>query len=121
MPDVRDILNDDDFLVDIIDTPKEGFEQNKKRKCLKSVIDKGKVHLLGHKWTHERVDKASDEIINKTYAEYKQGEITAKVLGKLVSKRISQFVKIRDDCIQILFSSKELILLKISDPHVTQN
>ena len=30
MADVRDILNDDDFLVDIIDTPKEGIEQNKK-------------------------------------------------------------------------------------------
>ena len=50
--------------------------------------------------------KASDEIINKTYAEYKQreitekGEKTAKALGKhaikLYSNRISQFFKIRD-------------------------
>ena len=50
------------------------------------IIDKGK---LGHKWTHEWVDKASD-VINKTYAEYKQrelnekGEKTRKVLSKLV-------------------------------------
>ena len=29
----------------------------------------GKAHLLGHKCTHERVDKASDEIINKMYVE----------------------------------------------------
>ena len=49
-----------------------------------------KVHLLGSKWTRERVDKASDEIINKTYAEYKQrelnekGEKTGKALGKHV-------------------------------------
>ena len=49
-----------------------------------------KAHLLGHKWTHGRVDKASDETINKTYAEYKQHELnekyekTDKALRKLV-------------------------------------
>ena len=52
------------------------------------------------------MDKASDQIINKTYAEYKQrelnekGENTAKALGKyainLYSRRISSLVKIRD-------------------------
>ena len=52
------------------------------------------------------MDKASDEIINKTYAEYKQrelnekGEKTAKASGKyavnLYSRRISWLVKIRD-------------------------
>ena len=59
-------INDNDFLDDAADTPKEGIEQHKKREELKSIIDKGKAHLLGHKWTHGRVDKASDEIINKT-------------------------------------------------------
>ena len=64
------------------------------------------MHLLGHKWTHERVDKASNEIINKTYAEYKQRELnkkdkkTGKALGKhvinLYSTGISLRVKIRD-------------------------
>ena len=29
----------------------------------------GKAHLLGYKYTHERVGKASDEIINKMYVE----------------------------------------------------
>ena len=59
----------------------------KKREEFKSIIDKGK---LGHKWTHKRVDKASDEIINKTYAEYQQrelnekGEKNGKALGKHV-------------------------------------
>ena len=52
------------------------------------------------------MDKASDETINKTYAEYKQrelnekGEKTGKALGKhvvnLYSTRISRVVKIRD-------------------------
>ena len=52
------------------------------------------------------MDKASDEAINKTYAEYKQceikrkGEKTGKALGKhvikLYSKGISRFAKIRD-------------------------
>ena len=67
MPDVENILNDDEFFGDIVDTPKEGIEQHKKWKCLKVAIDKAK---LGHKWTHGRVDKASGEIINKIYAEY---------------------------------------------------
>ena len=52
------------------------------------------------------VDKASDEIINKTYAEYmqcelnKKGEKTEKALGKhvidLYSTGISQWLKIKD-------------------------
>ena len=68
MTDVGDIF-DDDFFGDIVDTPKESIEQHKKQEELKSVIDKGKEYLLGSKWTHERVDKASDENINKKYAE----------------------------------------------------
>ena len=68
MTDVGDIF-DDDFFEDIVDTPKEGIGQHKKLECLKSVMDKGKGHLLA-KWTHERVDKASDETINKKYSEY---------------------------------------------------
>ena len=69
--DAGNILNDDEFFGDIVDTAKEGTEQHKKWECLKSVIDKGKAHLLVHKWIHERVDKASDETVIKTYAEYK--------------------------------------------------
>ena len=87
MGDIENILTNDEFFGDIVDTPKEGIEQHKKRECLKSVIDRGK---LGHKWTHERVDKASDEPINKKYTEYQQrelnekGEKTGKALGKHV-------------------------------------
>ena len=54
--DVQNILNDDEFFGEIVDTPKEGIEQHKKRECLKSVIDKGNAHLFGHKWTHGGVD-----------------------------------------------------------------
>ena len=100
--DVEDIF-DNDFLGNIVDTPKEGIEQHKKREYLKSVIDKGK---LGHKWTHGRVDKASDETINKIYVEYRQrelnekGEKTGKALDKhvinLYSTGISRWLKIKD-------------------------
>ena len=88
MADVENMLNDDDFFGGTVDTPKEGTEQHRKRECLKSVISKGKVYLLGSKWTQEKVDKVSDETINKTYAAYKQrelnekGEKTGKALGK---------------------------------------
>ena len=37
-----------------------------------------KAYFLGGKWTKEKVDKASDETINKLYAEYKQRELNRK-------------------------------------------
>ena len=77
MADVNDIFIDDDFLRDVVNTPKEGTDQYKKRKELKSLIDRRKRHLLW-KWTHERVDKESDEPISKKYVEYKQREIIKK-------------------------------------------
>ena len=40
MASVGDILSDDDFLDDVVDTAKEGVEQNKKREELKSIIDR---------------------------------------------------------------------------------
>ena len=95
MADAENILNDYDFFGDIVNTPKEGIEQHRKRECLKSVISNGKAYLLGSKWTHERIDKASYETINKRYAAYKQrelnekGEKTAKALGKHVIKLYS--------------------------------
>ena len=49
---VENILNDDEFFGNIVDTPKEGIEQHKKRECLKNVMDRGKAYLLGSKWTH---------------------------------------------------------------------
>ena len=78
MADAGNILNDDDFFGHVVDTPKEDIVHHKKRECLKSVIDKAKAHLLGHKWTHRRVDKASDETINKTYTKSKQRELNEK-------------------------------------------
>ena len=36
------------------------------------------MYLLGSKWTQEKVDKANDGTINKTYAEYKQRELNEK-------------------------------------------
>ena len=104
MADVGDILND--YFGDVVDTPNEGIEQHEKLECLKSAIDKGKAHLLWPKWTHGRVDNVSDEIINKTYAKYKQHELnkkgkkTGKALGEhvinLYSTGISRWLKIKD-------------------------
>ena len=100
---VEDKLNDDEFFVDAVNTPKEGIEHHKKREELKRAIDKDR---LGDKSTHKKVDKTSDQIINKTYAEYKQrelnekGEKIGKALGKhvinLYSTGIYQCLKIED-------------------------
>ena len=98
---------DDELFGDTVDTLKEVIEQHGKRECLKGAIGKCKVYLLGgkQKWRQEKVHKASDETINKTYAEYKQcelnekGEKIRKALGKhvisLYSTGISHMVKIR--------------------------
>ena len=44
MVSVEDVLNDG-FFGDVVDTPKEGTDQHKKREELKGIIDKGQ---LGH-------------------------------------------------------------------------
>ena len=87
----------------------EGSEQHRKRECLKSAISIRhicKSQLLPGKWTQQKVDKATDETINKTCTEYKQpeltqkNEITEKALGKhimnLYSTGISRLLKIMD-------------------------
>ena len=35
----------------------------------KMLVKKHKIRNIGHKWTHGKVDKPSDKIINKTYTE----------------------------------------------------
>lgn len=59
---VEKIVNNDEFFAGTVHTPKEGVDQQRKRKCLKGVTNKGKTDLASnHKqWTHERVDKASN-------------------------------------------------------------
>ena len=86
MSGVGDTLNNDDFF-DTVDTPKESIDQYKKRESLKGIMNRGKAYLLGSsKWTYEKVDKASDETTNKTYAEYKQRELDEKGDWLLVKK-----------------------------------
>ena len=104
--DVENILNDEDFFGETVDTPNKRHWVVQKTRMLKSVIGRAKAYLLGHKWTQEEVGKANDETINKTYAEYKQrklnenGEKAGKTLGKhvinLYSTGIFRVVKIRD-------------------------
>ena len=83
-------LSDDDFFGDTADTPMEDIEKHRKRECLKTVLGRGKTYLLGGKQTKEKVDKASDEIINKTCVEYKQRELNEKSqkTGKTFDKHV---------------------------------
>ena len=46
MPDVENILNNDEFFTDNIGTSKERTEQHRKMACLKYVINRGNVSLL---------------------------------------------------------------------------
>ena len=78
MADAENILNNDEFFADIVDRPKKGVQQYKKRECLKSAINKGKALVGKKQWTHKRVDKTSNKTINKTYTECKQRKLNGK-------------------------------------------
>ena len=62
--DVENMLNDEEFFGDTVDTSKEGVDQHMKRVCLKGTISKGKAYLLGGEWIQEKVDKAIGKTIN---------------------------------------------------------
>ena len=79
MGNIKNILNNNDFFGNFVDTPKEGIEQHKKRECLKSAIGSGKAYLLGSKWTQEKVNRASNEIINKVYVNTGHANWTKRV------------------------------------------
>ena len=44
MADAGDILNNNEFFSDVVDTAKEGTEYHKKQEFLKDVISTGKEH-----------------------------------------------------------------------------
>ena len=45
MTDVENMLNDDEFFGNIVDTSKKGIEQHRKQEFLKIVIGSGKAYL----------------------------------------------------------------------------
>lgn len=59
---------------DMVDTPKQGVEQHRKRECLKGARSKEKMYLIRGKkqQTRDRVDKTNNETIYKVFAENKQ-------------------------------------------------
>ena len=63
---------------------------------LKGTMNKGK--LLGGKkqWIHEKVDKISDEFINKAYTEYSQPELNEKdrKTGKWITNHVINWCSI---------------------------
>ena len=91
---------------DTADTTKRIAQQHRERECLKGAISKGKVLGSKKQRTQEKLDKASNETINKTCVKYKQRELNKKgekmgrALGKYVVSLcftgISQVVKIGD-------------------------
>lgn len=56
MAEVENILNNEEYFGDNVDTPKDGVEQHMKPECLNGAISKGKAYFLGgkRKWTRKR-------------------------------------------------------------------
>ena len=56
--------------LDVVDTPQEAMEQSKKREFLQHLVESGEVSKIPGKtpWTRERLQKASDKVIDKLYA-----------------------------------------------------
>ena len=71
MVDAENILTDNELFVDTADTPKEEFEQHRKRECLNGAIRR-KSTGWQKQWTQERVDKLATK--------YKQRELNQKPL-----------------------------------------
>ena len=68
-----------DRLLDVVDTPQEAIEQGKKREVLQHLVESGEGSKIPGKtpWTRERLQKASDKVINRLYAKI-SGEETKK-------------------------------------------
>ena len=62
MSDVENILNDDDFFGDTVDTPKEGIGQHRKRECLKGALSKGKVLDGKKQWIDEKLIRLGTKV-----------------------------------------------------------
>ena len=78
----------DELLCDKVDTPAEAVDQSNKRQYLKNLINQGKSDLFPGKtpWTIERLDKASDNVINKLYGNLsskseKQKDMLSRISG----------------------------------------
>jgi hypothetical protein len=68
-PIIKAMADFNEFL-DCVDTPKEAMDQSRKREHLRGLIERGEAQKLGGKtpWTIDRLDKASDKVIDKLYA-----------------------------------------------------
>ena len=73
-------MSDIENLLNIIYTPEETIGQSDKRDYLKSLVNQGKASSLGGKtpWTIDRIDKASDKVINKLYKKMNNSQNMAK-------------------------------------------
>ena len=95
MTELENILSTltSDEISDEVDTPIEAIEQKNKRDELKALINQGKAYLLPGKtpWTEKRLNKATDSVIEKLYADYQQREISEKAIkiGKAVSRHVT--------------------------------
>ena len=93
MSELNNFLNNDNEVLDVIDTPAEAVEQsNKREKLRKEVINQGKLHHLPGKtsWTCNGIDKTSNKVIDKLYSDYEQNIVKhkAKKTGEAVSKHV---------------------------------
>ena len=70
-------MTDIEKFLDEVDTPKEAVDQSLKRDELKGLINSGHADKLPGKipWTCNRIDKATDKVIEKLHAQCLKGHI----------------------------------------------
>ena len=73
-------MSDIEKFLDEVDTPKEAVDQSLKRDELKGLINSGHAGKLSGKtpWTCSRIDKATDKVVDKLYAECLKGHVKIK-------------------------------------------
>ena len=73
-------MSDIENFLDEVDTPKEAVDQSLKRDELKGLINNGHAGKLSGKtpWTCNRIDKATDKVIERLHAECLKGHVKIK-------------------------------------------
>ena len=83
---IKTMTEFENFL-DVVDTPQEAVEQSKKREFLQHLVECGEGSKIPGKtpWTMQRLQKASDKVVNRLYAKINGKEAPKKDLMSRVA------------------------------------
>jgi len=70
-------------IFDVVDTPQEAMDQSKRREFLHNLIESGQKIPGKTPWTRERLQKASDKVIDKLYAKVNEPKKSKDLMSRV--------------------------------------